>query len=128
MESHLYYRPTDLATAKYLEERLGSKSAYAHSTTSREGAETSEGLSERPIPLLAAQEILQLKDEEIIGFHRNLPPFKMKRIDWRTYPLFKQRRNMPAPQLSPLPDLAEISLRQSQKHVSDVYIDPDALI
>ena len=128
MESQIYYRPTDLATAKYLEERLGSQSAYAHSMTSREGTETSEGLSERPVPLLAAQEILQLKDEEIIGFHRNLPPLKMKRIDWRTYPLFKQRRNIPAPQLSSLPDLAEIPLRQGQKHVSDAYIDPDALV
>src|SRR5207248_3669708 len=35
MESQIYYRPTDLATAKYLEARLGDASAYAHSTTSR---------------------------------------------------------------------------------------------
>src|SRR2546426_11590877 len=72
MESQIYYRPTDLATARYLEERLGTYSAYAHSTTAREGAETSEGLSERPIPLLTAQEILQLKDDEDLGFHRRL--------------------------------------------------------
>src|SRR5207302_5169788 len=31
MESQIYYRPTDLATARYLEERLGTQSAYAHS-------------------------------------------------------------------------------------------------
>src|SRR5229473_3957149 len=46
MESQIYYRPTDLATARYLEERLGTHSAFARSTTSKEGTETSEGLSE----------------------------------------------------------------------------------
>ncbi len=127
MESQLYYRPTDLATAKYLEERLGSHSQYAHSTTQREGVETSEGLTERPIPLLAAQEILQLKDDEVIGFHRNLPPFQLKRIDWRQYPAWKQRRSIPAPQLADLPALAEIPLLQSKKNVPDAYIDPDAI-
>jgi type IV secretion system protein VirD4 len=69
MESQIYFRPTDLATAQYLEKRLGNTSAYTHSTTSREGEEASVGLSERPIPLLTAQDILQLTDEEIIGFH-----------------------------------------------------------
>ena len=29
MDSQIYYRPTDLATATYLEKRLGSVSAYA---------------------------------------------------------------------------------------------------
>src|SRR5436190_14640449 len=86
METQLYYRPTDLATARYLEERLGTYSAYAHSTTSKEGSEISEGQTERPIPLLTAQEILQLSDEEVISFHRRLPPFRIRRIDWRHHP------------------------------------------
>src|SRR5205085_10343638 len=30
METQLYYRPTDLATANYLQESLGKQSAYAH--------------------------------------------------------------------------------------------------
>jgi type IV secretory pathway TraG/TraD family ATPase VirD4 len=125
MESQLYYRPTDLATAKYLEERLGSQSAYAHSTTLREGEETSQGLAERPVPLLAAQEILQLKDDDVIGFHRNLPPFQMKRIDWRQYPIWKQRRSIPPPPLQELPELAEITMGESNKSFPDAYIDPD---
>src|SRR6266480_3336273 len=108
MESQIYYRPTDVATARYVEERLGSHSQYAHSTTLREGEETSQGLAERPIPLLTAQEILQLRDEEVIGFHRNLPPFQMKRIDWRQYPDWKQKRSIPAPILTNLPELEEI--------------------
>src|SRR5205814_9723312 len=62
MESQLYYRPTDLATAEYLEHRLGRKSAYAKSITLREGAESSQGRSEQGVPLLTAQEIMQMKD------------------------------------------------------------------
>src|SRR5207245_10942734 len=42
MESQIYYRPADQQTAKYLEDRLGTMSAFARSTTSREGEETSE--------------------------------------------------------------------------------------
>ena len=114
MESQIYYRPTDFATAKYLEERLGSRSAYAHSTTSRDGEETSEGLAERAIPLLAAQEISQLSDKEIIGFHRHLPPFKITRVDWRQHPTFTQRQSIPAPQLSALPPIADIPLSSIQ--------------
>src|SRR5205085_5077092 len=39
MESQIYYRPTDLATAQYLEMRCGKQSAYAYSITEREGVE-----------------------------------------------------------------------------------------
>ena len=42
METQLFYRPNDLATARYLEERLGSVSAYARSETLHEGEQTSE--------------------------------------------------------------------------------------
>src|SRR6266853_1194370 len=33
MESQLYYRPTDVATARYVEECCGRQSAYAYHTT-----------------------------------------------------------------------------------------------
>src|SRR6266581_3977161 len=127
MESQLYYRPTDLATARYLEQRLGNQSAYAHSVTSHEGIETSQGLTERPVPLLAAQSIKQMKDEQIIGFHRRLPPFRMKRVDWRQHPEFIQKRQLPAPKLSALPPLAHITL-QNHRIVADSYIDPDMIL
>lgn len=126
MESQIYYRPTDLATAQYLEDRLGSRSAFAHSHTMREGEETSSGLSERPIPLLTAQAILQLKDEEIIAFHRRLPPFKIKRVDWRTHALLSQRQRIPAPELSTLPEVTEIPVSQTFAS-SNGFVDPDAL-
>ncbi len=126
MESQIYYRPEELQTAKYLEDRLGTYSSYARSLTRRDGEETSEGKSERPIPLLSAQEdILQLKDEEIIGFHRNLPPLRLKRMDWRNHPLLIKRRNIQAPKLTQLPPLTDIKLNAN--YPAHDLIDPDKM-
>jgi type IV secretion system protein VirD4 len=126
MESQLYYRPSDLATAQHLEMKLGKQSAYAYSTTEREGTEPSQGLSEQAIPLLTAQESMQLKDEEMICFHRRLPPFKISRMDWRHHPALAERRNIPAPQLPPLPQIADVPTEISQTfRFSHGYIDPD---
>src|SRR5437588_64913 len=126
MESQLYYRPIDLATSQHLEMKLGKQSAYAYSITEREGAEPSEGQTEQPIPLLTAQEIMQLRDEEIICFHRRLPPFRLKRMDWRHHPLLTQRRIIPAPQLPTLPEIAELPMEISQTfRFPHGYIDPD---
>src|SRR2546423_2159992 len=108
METQLYYRPTDLATAQYLELRCGKQSAYAYSITEREGTEPSEGQTEQAIPLLTAQDIMQLRDEEIICFHRRLPPFKLNRMDWRHHPELQQRRSIPVPELSPLPQITDL--------------------
>ncbi len=126
MENQIYHRPTDLATANYLQERLGKQSAYAHSTTEREGAQTSEGQTEQAIPLLTAQDIMQLKDEEIICFHRRLPPFKITRMDWRQHPTLKQRRQIPPPQLARLPQIADLPVEIAQTlRFPHGYIDPD---
>ena len=56
---------------------------------------------------MTAQEIKQMADEDVIGFHRQLPPFLSTRMDWRCFPILKQRQGMPPPELSALPDLAE---------------------
>src|SRR5437588_13052929 len=116
MENQIYHRPTDLSTAQYLELRCGKQSAYAYSITEREGTEPSEGQTEQAIPLLTAQEIMQLRDEEIICFHRRLPPFKISRMDWRKHPTFTQRQSIPSPQLVALPSIADIQAgsRQSE--------------
>jgi type IV secretion system protein VirD4 len=126
MESQLYYRPTDLATAIYLEKLLGDTSAYAHSTTSRESGTLSEGLAERPIPLLMAQEILQLPDTQVIGFHLHLPPFRLTRMDWRTQPLLQHRTNTPVPQLPTLPSVADIP-KHNREQLEQALIDPDLI-
>jgi type IV secretion system protein VirD4 len=130
METQIYYRPTDLATAEHIERCLGRQSAYAHSTTLREGEETSQGLSEQGIPLLTAWEIRQLQDEEIIGFHRHIPPFRMKRLDWRYHSILHNRRSMPAPKLPILPPIADIPEHPEGSrtiYTPAAYIDPDLL-
>ena len=129
MESQIYYRPADLQTAKYLEDRLGTRSAYARSKTVHHSHETSsEGLSERPISLLSAQAIAQLKDEEIIGFHRHFPPFRGKRMDWRRLPLLTQRQRIPPPELASLPELQSLPATVWQKEQGTRgYIDPDKI-
>jgi len=126
MESQLYYRPADLTTAKYLEDRLGLHSAYAHSATSRDGEETSTAETERAIPLLSAQEIAQLTDTQVIGFHRHLPPFRLTRYDWRNFALLRERRKLPSPQLATLPPVADLSIGDTNHQTFDL-IDPDDL-
>jgi type IV secretion system protein VirD4 len=107
METQLFYRPSNQETADYLAHCLGRKSDFAHSQTIREGEETSQGLAEQGIPLLTSQEIKQLADADIIGFHRQLPPFLATRMDWRRFPILRERHSIPPPELSPLPELAE---------------------
>jgi type IV secretory pathway TraG/TraD family ATPase VirD4 len=127
MESQLYYRPSDLTTAKYLEERLGLRSAYAHSETSRDGQEVQEGQTERAIPLFASQDIAHLKDAQIIGFHRQLYPFKLNRCDWRFHTHFQEKHNMPAPTLTKLPPLAPMAIQKNDQVSCDNLIDPDTI-
>ena len=85
MESRIYYRPSNQETADYLERCLGRTSEYAQSQTVRDGTHTSQGLSEQGVPLLTAGEIKQMRDEDILGFHRRLPPFTARRMDWRRF-------------------------------------------
>lgn len=128
MESQIYYRPADLATAKYLEDRLGTRSAFARSRTLHHASDsTSEGLAERPIPLLSAQAITQLKDDEIIGFHRHFPPFRANRMDWRRYHQLAQKQKILPPHLPPLPALKQIPSASSRRQEARGYIDPDKL-
>jgi type IV secretory pathway TraG/TraD family ATPase VirD4 len=126
METQLYYRPANQETADYLEDCLGRKSDYAMSQTIREGEQTSEGRTEQGVPLLTAWEIKQLKDEEIIAFHRLLPPFLATRMDWRHYPLLRKRRSLPAPAVPSLPPLSELPLSTSSDPTHEL-IDPDSL-
>jgi type IV secretion system protein VirD4 len=123
MESQLYYRPTDIATADYIERRCGRQSAYAHTTTEQKNGHVSEGRSEQAIPLLSAHDFLRYQDHEVIGFHRALPPFKLERMDWRQHPILQKRRTVPAPQLSTLAPLADLPMLQGIDRTA--YINPD---
>ena len=126
VENQLYYRPSNQETAEYLERCLGRKSGYAQSQTSHEGSTASEGLSEQSVPLLTAQEIKQLEDEDVIGFHRRLPPFQAKRMDWRRIGVLAKRRGMSAPRLPVLPRLKDTAW-QWQAPMASQYFDPDVL-
>jgi type IV secretory pathway TraG/TraD family ATPase VirD4 len=130
METQLFYRPVNQETAEYIERCLGRKSDYAKSQTMRDGTGTSEGRSEQGIPLLTAWEIKQMKDEDIIGFHKNIPPFRAKRMDWRNFSFLMKREEIPPPEFSPLPtrDLELPLLGHALPAFPDGFIDPDALI
>jgi type IV secretory pathway TraG/TraD family ATPase VirD4 len=85
---------------------------------------------EQGIPLMTSQEIKQVPDEDVIGFHRQLPPFMAKRMDWRHFPLLRERQAMSPPELVALPELAEPlpTLRpQSNGQLHD-FINPDMTI
>jgi type IV secretory pathway TraG/TraD family ATPase VirD4 len=128
MESQIYYCPSNQETADYIQHCFGRKSDYAHSETLREGTATSEGRTEQGVPLMTAQDIKQMRDEDIIGFHRLLPPFRAKRMDWRHIPVLRERQAMPPPQLALLPILDEklpiLALEQTA-HFPNGFIDPD---
>src|SRR4051794_13780518 len=125
METQLYYRPANQATAEYLERCLGKRSAYAESHTTRHGQEASAGRSEQGVPLLTAWEIKQLHDEQIIGFHRRLPPFRAHRMDWRDVRSLVTRHGFTPPVLPRLPALVESPLPQGAEVFSSPYVDPD---
>jgi type IV secretory pathway TraG/TraD family ATPase VirD4 len=104
MESQIFYRPADQETAEYLEKALGSQSGFAHSKTEHEGS-ISHGSAEQRIPLMTAQEIKLLSDEDIIGFRSGLRPFRAKRMNWQRFPLLRQRQTIPPPKVPLLPQL-----------------------
>jgi hypothetical protein len=57
---------------------------------------------------MAAHEIRQMgKDRVVIGFHRDLPPFRARRMDWRRFPGLARGRALEPPALHPLPPLPE---------------------
>ena len=49
-----------------------------------------------------------MKDEEVMVFHREVPPFKAARIDWRDFPDLSERTKIPPPAVLPLPRVPEI--------------------
>jgi type IV secretion system protein VirD4 len=130
MESKIYYRQGDDETASFIERSLSRRSEYGRSETLHDGQVVSEGRSEQGVPLLTARDISELDLEDVIAFFSNLKPIRAKRMDWRAFPVLKQRRAIPPPQLSALPPLEE-NLLSSPWRIGEKWpqapIDPDAI-
>ena len=130
MESIVFYRPAtgNRSTGKYLEDSLGERSGFARSETEHEGERASESKSERAIPLLTAWDIQRMGDTDIIGFHRDIPPFRAKRMNYRNFPELVGRSKIAPPQVSRLPDVADIPdlTGQSEGELSE-FFDPDGV-
>jgi type IV secretory pathway TraG/TraD family ATPase VirD4 len=129
-DTKLFYKPADQQTAEYIERNLSYKSGFAHSETKHE-EHSSEGMSEQRIPVLTAWEIKHMtKRTDIFGFYNSddkLPPFRAQRMDWRRFPILRERQAMPPPELSPLPELTDALpavTPQTNGHVTG-FINPD---
>ena len=127
MESQIYYRPTDVATAEYLERRLGQKSGYARSETSRTDAEIAKGKSEQAVELMTAQEIMQMRDEQIVLFHRHFPAMKAYRVSWIGNSIFEKRRKIPPPPLANIPE-CKVTLPAQAQVQNGGYVDPYTML
>jgi type IV secretion system protein VirD4 len=113
MDSQIYYRQQEYKTAAHIEQTLGRRSGFAHSETTREGGNPTQGLSEQAVSVIAAQDIMCMTDEDIIGRHRHLRPFRGKRMDWQKHPLLRRRRSIKPPTLPKLPPLPDLDLRET---------------
>ncbi len=76
---------------------------------------------------MTAQEIKQLPDEQLSWFHRLVPPFLETRMEWRHFPLLKERQVMPPPTHSVLPELAETLPAIMPQRINQLhgFINPD---
>jgi type IV secretory pathway TraG/TraD family ATPase VirD4 len=131
MDTQIYYRPPNHKTAKELRDFLGDVSGFAHSTTSREGHEASESQVEQPVPLLSAQDIRKMGNDEVLIFHSNLTPIRTKRMDFRRFPELVERMRIPAPPLRALPPLPEQSIIRfgqgtGESHAE--FVNPDEFV
>ena len=130
MDSIVFYRPAtgNRSTGKYLEDSLGERSGFARSETEHEGEQTSEGKSERAIPLLTAWDIQRMGDSDIIGFHRDIPPFRAKRMNYLNFPELVGRSKIAPPPVSQLPEVPDIpDLAASLSADIPEFFDPDVL-
>jgi type IV secretion system protein VirD4 len=125
MDTQIFYRQRG-TTARYLEQEVGYRSAYSRSETSREGGGQTQGMSEQRVPLWTANQFKQMRDEDIIVFHHNLPPFLAQRMNWLEHPILKARHALPPPQLSALPPLTPVKPRSplSPADAGDALTNP----
>jgi type IV secretory pathway TraG/TraD family ATPase VirD4 len=85
-------------------------------------------MSEQRVPLWTANQFKQMRDEDIIVFHHNLPPFLAQRMSWLKHPVLRKRHAIPPPAVSSLPLLTPLHLRSPLSPVDDdELMNPDDL-
>ena len=117
MAAKVFYRQDDFETARDIAESLGYRSGFARSHTLREGQAASEGLSEQAVYVFTPRDIMELAPENVIVLFSNRKPMWLKRMDWREYPLLKNRRAIPPPPVTPLPPLENPGLSAERHNV-----------
>jgi type IV secretory pathway TraG/TraD family ATPase VirD4 len=128
MDTQIFYRQRG-TTARYLEREVGYRSAYSRSQSSREGGAETHGMAEQRVPLWTANQFKQMRDEDIIVFHHNLPPFLARRMSWLEHPILRQRHAMPPPKLSTLAPLTPLELHSpfTSADADNELTNPDEL-
>jgi type IV secretory pathway TraG/TraD family ATPase VirD4 len=127
METQIFTRQSGLETSEYVERRLGRTSDFARGTSVHDG-QTTESESEQAVPLLSPQEIAELPETDILCVHRNLKPFRARRMDWREYKVLERFARIPSPRLQTLPAPAQIMPLPATKGPSRVdFVDIDQL-
>jgi type IV secretory pathway TraG/TraD family ATPase VirD4 len=109
MDTQIFFRQNGIATAEYVQKRVGYKSEYAHSETTHEHKSGAESQSEQAVPLLPLDQITQLPDGEAIILHRNFKPIKAARMDFLRFPKLITLTEKSAPELPAIPAPLPIS-------------------
>ena len=79
------------------------------------------------MPLLSAQEILMLDDDEVIIYHANKAPIRARRMDIRRFSKLEARMSKVAPAIAKLPPLHEDALAPLQQATGDEsgFVNPE---
>jgi type IV secretion system protein VirD4 len=125
MDTQVFYRQRG-TTARFLEQEVGYRSAYSRSESTREGGAETHGMAEQRVPVWTANQFKQMRDEDIIVFHHNLPPFLAQRMSWLEHPILRQRHAIPPPPVQPLPPLTPLALRSpfTSGNADDTLMNP----
>jgi type IV secretory pathway TraG/TraD family ATPase VirD4 len=105
MDTLMIHRPApdDLENMQHIERLLGYTSGFARSKSEHEGGGETTGESEQRIPLIPAHETDLIGETEVILKRSGIRPILAERLDWTRIPELKERRAVPAPQISELP-------------------------
>jgi hypothetical protein len=67
-------------------------------------------------------------DSQIIGLHRDIPPFRAQRMNYLNFAHLLRRSKIPAPPVHQLPAVSDIPDLAVQSHFyMPVFLDPDKL-